>query len=245
MSSPVILITGAARRVGAAIARALHGSGARVALHYRSYRSEAVQLAAELNAMRPDSAIAIGAELGDVIAMKALVQEVVFRFGRLDGLVNNASSFFRTPIGAIDESDWAQLMESNLKGPLFLAQAAAPHLAQSGGAIVNITDIHTERPLKGYAVYSSAKSGLAGLTRSLAIDLAPEVRVNAVAPGAILWPEDGSFSESERALIVTHTPLKRMGSEDDIVRTVKFLLFDAPFITGQIINVDGGRSIHI
>ena len=245
MSAPTILITGAARRVGAAIARSLHAAGANVALHYRSSHNEAGQLAAALNALRPDSALAIAADLGDSAALQTLVAEVVKQFGRLDGLVNNASSFFATPVGQIDETAWRQLIDSNLKGPLFLSQAAAPHLAQQNGAIVNITDIHVERPLKGYAVYSSAKAGLVGLTRSLAIDLAPQVRVNAIAPGAIVWPEDNSFSADERAAIVARTPLQRVGAEDDIARTVKFLLFDAPFITGQIINVDGGRSIHI
>jgi pteridine reductase len=245
MSSPVILITGAARRVGADIARTLHAAGANVALHCRSSRSEAVQFAQVLNSARPDSALAIAADLSDVAALQKLVDQVVEHFGRLDGLVNNASSFFSTPVGSIDEAAWQQLTDSNLKGPLFLSQAAAPHLAKHYGAIVNITDIHTERPLKGYAVYSSAKAGLAGLTRALAIELAPQVRVNAVAPGAIIWPEDDSFSAAARAAIVTNTPLQRTGTPQDIARTVQFLLFDAPFITGQIINVDGGRSIHI
>ena len=245
MSSPVILITGAARRIGAEIARTLHAAGANVALHYRGSRGEVEQLTQALNAARADSAIALAADLGDSAAAPSLVDAVLKHFCRLDGLVNNASSFFPTPVGSIDEAAWKTLIGSNLKGPLFLAQAAAPHLAQSNGAIVNITDIHTERPLKGYAVYMSAKAGLAGLTRALAIELAPQVRVNGVAPGAILWPEDDSFSAMERAAIVAHTPLQRMGSPEDIARTVKFLLFDAPFITGQIINVDGGRSIHI
>jgi pteridine reductase len=249
MPSPVILITGAARRVGAEIARTLHAAGANIALHYRSSRSEAEQLAQVLNTARPDSAFAVAADLSDSPALPALVSEVVRHFGHLDGLVNNASSFFATPVGNIDEASWQELMGSNLKGPLFLSQVAAPYLAQyggqGGGAIVNITDIHAERPLKGYAVYSSAKAGLAGLTRALAIELAPQVRVNAVAPGAIVWPEDSSFSATERDAIIAHTPLQRMGSPEDIARTVKFLLFDAPFITGQIINVDGGRSIHI
>jgi pteridine reductase len=245
MNSTVILITGAARRVGAEIARTLHAAGANVALHYLCSHNEAEQLARTLNELRPGSAFTIAADLGDSLLLHALVDEVVKHFGRLDGLVNNASSFFATPIGSIDEAAWQALIDSNLKGPLFLAQAAAPHLARRDGAIVNITDIHTERPLKWYAVYTSAKAGMAAMTRALAIELAPQVRVNAVAPGAILWPEDDSFSTAERAAIVAHTPLQRMGSPEDIARTVKFLLFDAPFITGQIINVDGGRSIHI
>lgn len=249
MSCPVILITGAARRVGAEITRTLHAAGANVVLHYRTSRCDAEQLAQALNAARPGSAIALAADLGDSDVAPVLIAGVLKHFGRLDGLVNNASGFFPTPIGSIDAAVWKELAGSNLKGPLFLAQAAAPHLAQSdiqgGGAIVNITDIHVERPLKGYAVYLSAKAGLAGMTRALAIDLAPQVRVNAVAPGSILWPEDDSFSADDRAGIVAHTPLQRMGSPEDVARTVKFLLFDAPFITGQIINVDGGRSIHL
>jgi pteridine reductase len=245
MDSPVILITGAARRVGAEISRTLHAAGANVALHYRHSRGEAEQLAQSLNQIRPGSALAVAADLDDTAAINALVENVAKHFGRLDGLVNNASSFFRTPIGKIDEAAWQALMNSNLKAPLFLSQAAAPHLSTTNGAIVNITDIHTERPLKGYAAYTSAKAGLAALTRSLAIELAPQIRVNAVAPGAIIWPEDDSFSATERAAIVAHTPLQRVGTPEDIALTVKFLLFDAPFITGQIINVDGGRSIHL
>lgn len=245
MSSPVILITGAARRVGAEISRVLHAAGASVALHYRSSRDEAERLAQDFNVTRPNSAIAMAADLGDSRSISAMVNDVMQQFGRLDGIVNNASSFYPTPVGGITEKSWQDLIDSNLKGPLFLAQASAQYLALHRGAIVNITDIHTERPVKGYAVYSSAKSGLVGLTRSLAIELAPLVRVNAVAPGAILWPEDDSISAAERAAIVARTPLQRTGSPEDIARTVKFLLFDAPFITGQTINVDGGRSVFI
>ena len=245
MSAPVILVTGAARRVGAEIARTLHAAGASVVLHYRTSRKDAEQLATEFNASRRDSAVALYADLGGDEASRTLVAAAIDRFARLDGVVNNASEFFRSPIGRVDESMWQDLMASNLKGPLFLAQAAAPHLANQNGAIVNITDIHAERPLKGYAVYSSAKAGLAGLTRSLAIDLAPHIRVNGVAPGAIIWPEDDSFSQTERDTIIARTPLQRAGTPTDIARTVKFLLFDAPFITGQIIAVDGGRSIQL
>jgi pteridine reductase len=245
MPDPVILVTGAARRVGAEIARTLHAAGASVALHYRASRKEAEHLATELNAVRAGSAVALYADLGGDEASRMLVAAAIDSFGRLDGVVNNASEFFCSPIGSVDETMWQDLMASNLKGPLFLAQAAAPHLAKQNGAIVNITDIHAERPLKGYAVYSSAKAGLAGLTRALALDLAPQVRVNAVAPGAIIWPEDDSFSQAERDTIIARTPLQRAGTPSDIARTVKFLLFDAPFITGQIIDVDGGRSIHM
>jgi len=246
MNAPVILITGAGRRVGAEIARTLHAAGSRVAIHYRSSAHDAEALAAELNAVRADSAAAFKADLLDVAALPPLVAAVVARFGRLDGLVNNASSFFPTKVGAIDTAAWDDLMGSNLKAPLFLAQAAAPHLQAAGGCIVNITDIHAERPLKGFPVYCAAKGGLLNLTRSLAIELAPAVRVNAVAPGPIEWPEnDISFPPAERAAIVEHTLLKRVGSPADIARTVRFLVFDAPYITGQVINVDGGRTAHL
>ncbi|MBU0751667.1 MAG: pteridine reductase [Gammaproteobacteria bacterium] len=246
MNSPVILITGAARRVGAEIARTLHAAGARVAIHYRSSAQDAEVLADAFNAARVDSAATFAADLLDVAALPALVAAVVAKFGRLDALVNNASSFFPTKVGAIDTAAWDDLLGSNLRAPLFLAQAAAPHLAPAGGCIVNITDVHAERPLKGFPVYCAAKGGLLTLTRSLAIELAPAVRVNAVAPGPIEWPEDDiSFPPAERAAIVAHTLLKRVGSPADIARTVKFLVFDAPYITGQVINVDGGRTAHL
>lgn len=245
-SAPVVLITGAARRVGAAIARRLHAGGARVVLHYRSSAAEAGILAAELNDCRPASALAVQAGLDDKAALESLVVRCLEAFGRLDGLVNNASSFFPTPLGQIGESDWDELMGSNLKGPLFLSQAAAPALRASGGSIVNITDIHANQPDRGYVTYTAAKAGLLGLTRALAVELAPEARVNAVAPGPVEWPEDEvAFPPSARAAIVASTLLKRPGTAEDIARTVQFLLFDAPYITGQVINVDGGRSAHL
>ncbi len=243
--APVILVTGAARRVGAAIARELHASGACVALHYRRSADEAEMLAAALNALRPDSAFAIGGDLAQDGVAERVARQALARHGRIDGLVNNASTFFPTPIGAIDRAAWDDLMGSNLMGPLFLSQALAPALKASGGAIVNIVDIHAERPLRGYPLYSAAKAGLAGLTRALAIELAPEVRVNGVAPGPIDWPEDEQFSPAERQEIIDHTLLKRTGSARDIARTVRFLLFDAPYVTGQILAVDGGRSAHL
>ena len=249
-NSPVVLVTGAARRVGAEIARALHAAGARVAIHYRSSAPAALALAAELNAAQPDgageSAVVFVADLLDSAALPALVESVVQRFGRLDALVNNASSFFATEVGAVDAAAWDDLIGSNLKAPLFLAQAAAPHLERSGGCIVNITDIHAERPLKGYPLYCAAKAGLLGLTRALALELGPRVRVNAVAPGTIEWPQDkNDFPPAERKAIIAHTLLKRIGSPADIARTVKFLVFDAPYVTGQVINVDGGRTAHL
>lgn len=243
--TPVILVTGAARRVGAEIARELHAAGARVALHFRHSRSDAETLAAGFNATRPGSASIFQADLLDSTSLPGLVSAVMECFGRLDGLVNNASSFFPTALGQIDEAAWFDLMGSNLKAPLFLSQSAAPHLKASGGAIINIVDIHAERPLKGYPLYCAAKAGLLGLTRALAVELAPEVRVNGVAPGAIEWPDDGQFPAEERQAVVAHTLLGRIGTPSDIARTVRFLLFDAPYITGQIIPVDGGRSAHL
>ena len=243
---PVVLVTGAARRVGAEIARTLHGAGASVAIHYRSSAAEAEALATALNQVRPGSAAAFAADLLDMAALPQLVESVVARFGRLDALVNNASSFFATKVGAVDTAAWDDLIGSNLKAPLFLSQAAAPHLEQSGGCIVNITDIHAERPLKGYPLYCAAKAGLLGLSRALALELGPRVRVNAVAPGAIEWPQGtDDFPPSARTSIIDHTLLKRVGSPADIARTVKFLVFDAPYVTGQVINVDGGRTAHL
>jgi pteridine reductase len=248
--APVVLVTGAARRVGAEIVRALHTAGACVAIHYRSSAADAAALAAALNATRPgeaaETAAVFAADLLDLAALPQLIESVVSRFGRLDALVNNASSFFATPVGAIDTTAWDDLIGSNLGAPLFLSQAAAPHLERSGGCIVNITDIHAERPLKGYALYCAAKAGLLGLTRALALELGPRVRVNAVAPGPIEWPQGtNDFPPAERAAIIEHTLLKRVGSPADIARTVKFLIFDAPFVTGQVINVDGGRTAHL
>lgn len=244
-TAPVILITGAARRVGAAIAVAMHEAGARVVLHARQSVAEAEVLSSRLNAIRADSVCVVSADLLDIESIAPLVADAVAQFGRLDGLVCNASSFFPTPLGQIDEAAWHDLVGSNFKAPLFLAQAAAPHLRAVGGAIVNMTDIHAERPLAGYPLYTAAKGALLTLTRALAIELAPEVRVNAVAPGPILWPEDGQFPNPERDAIVQHTLLKRVGTPEDIARTVRFLMLEAPYITGQVINVDGGRSAHL
>jgi pteridine reductase len=238
------LVTGGARRVGAAIARRLHAVGANVVLHYRDSAADADRLAAELNALRAKSAATVKAELLAPIAPRALVSAALDGFGRLDLLVNNASSFFPIALGAIEASHWEELVGSNLRAPLFISQEAAPHLAKDGGAIVNIVDIHAERPLKGYPVYSVAKAGLAALTRSLAIELAPGVRVNGVAPGAIAWPEDGQFADAERQRIVATTPLGRTGTPEDIAGAVHFLAC-APYVTGQVLAVDGGRSIYL
>ncbi|HRP96704.1 MAG TPA: pteridine reductase [Rhodocyclaceae bacterium] len=244
-SAPVVLITGAARRVGAEIARTLHAAGATVVLHHRHSAGEAHALAEALNAQRPRSASTLQGDIKDDGVPEALVADLLARHGRLDGLVNNASSFFPTPIGTIGTTAWIDLIGSNLKGPLFLSQAATPALRAQRGAIVNIVDIHAERPLRGYPVYCAAKAGLLGLTRALALELAPEVRVNGVSPGPIEWPTDDQFPDEERSAIIDHTLLKRVGTPADVARTVRFLLFDAPYVTGQVLAVDGGRSAHL
>lgn len=243
--TPVILVTGAARRVGAAIARTLHHAGARVVLHYRSAAADAAALAASLEARRPGSTALVQGDLARDGEPARVAAETLAAFGRLDGLVNNASSFFPTPLGSIDDAAWDDLIGSNLKGPLFLTQALAPALREHGGTIVNLLDIHAERPLAGYALYCAAKAGLQGLTRALAVELAPRVRVNGVSPGPIEWPEDGQFPPRERAAIIADTLLGREGSADDIAGAVRYLLLDATYVTGQILAVDGGRSAHL
>jgi pteridine reductase len=245
LSGKVVLITGGAKRVGAAIARLLHARGASVMLHYRSSERDANALRAELNAQRDNSAALVQADLLDVAGLSEIVKNTLNRFDRLDALVNNASAFFPTPVGEMTPANWENLIGANLRAPLFLSQAAAPHLKKCGGAIINITDIHAERPLKNYVIYSIAKAGLAGLTRSLARELAPEVRVNGIAPGAVVWPEDGSWDEVTRQRIVSHTLLKRTGDPEDVARAVYYLIAEAPYVTGQIIAVDGGRSINL
>ena len=246
MQERAVLITGAARRIGATTARTLHAAGARVALHCNRSRAEADALAAELNEARAGSCAVVQADLLDLAALPRLVDDAVRALGRLDGLVNNASSFYSTPFGKIGEREWQDLIGTNLRAPLFLAQAAAPKLRETKGAIVNIVDIHAERPLPDFLVYTVAKAGLAGLTRALAVELAPEVRVNGVAPGAIMWPDSGKhYDAAERERTIATTPLARIGGPEDIAGAVKYLLLDAPFVTGQIIAVDGGRVIHL
>ena len=242
LNDNVILVTGAARRIGAAIVTCLHENGARVAIHYRGSRDEAEKLASRLNGVRAQSAIAIQSDLLDVDSLPLLINTLLKWGGRLDGLVNNASCFYPTPVGDIDEKQWDELVGSNLKAPLFLSQVAAPLLRDTRGAIVNIVDIHAGRPLRDHAVYGATKAGLAMLTRSLAKDLAPDVRVNGVAPGAILWPENG-MTESVQQSILDQIPLQRAGKPEDIAGCVLYLLRDATYVTGQIIPVDGGRSI--
>ncbi|MEO6975310.1 MAG: pteridine reductase [Gallionella sp.] len=246
MQGKVVLVTGGAKRVGAAICRRLHAAGARIAIHYRSSAQEALDLQDGLNALRPESASVFQADLLDLNVLPQLVHTIIKKFGQLDALVNNASSFYPTPLTDIDEQQWHDLLGTNLKSPLFLAQAAAAELRRRHGCIINIADIHAERPMPGHLLYSVAKAGLVALTRGLAQEMAPQVRVNAVAPGVIVWPESGTWADEEqRRKIVAHTLLKREGEPDDIARTVAFLIQDAPYITGQVIAVDGGRSINI
>lgn len=246
MQGKVVLITGGARRVGAAICRYLHVHGASIMVHYRTSAKEARALQAELNLKRADSVALLQADLLNLPTLPNLVSDTVKHFGRLDVVINNASSFFPTVVGEINNKAWDDLIGTNLKAPLFLLQAAAAQLKKNHGCIVNIVDIHAERPMKNYVVYSTAKAGLVNLTRSLARELAPEVRVNGVAPGAIIWPEDEAWSdELSRQRIINSTLLKRVGEPEDIAKAVYFLITDAPYITGQIIAVDGGRSINI
>lgn len=241
--SPVALVTGAAKRVGAAIARHLHAHGFNLVLHHRASPAEAEALAAALESARAGSTLVVQAELGDTARLPALVDAAVARFGRLDALVNNASAFHPTPIGGASESDWNALFDSNAKGPFFLAQAAAPHLRAAGGAIVNLVDVYGERPLANHTIYSMAKAANAMLVKSLAVELGPEVRVNGVAPGAILWPDAGKYDAKQAML--AKTALKRVGAPEDIAEAVRWLLQDARYTTGQILAVDGGRLLNL
>ncbi len=236
------LVTGAAKRIGASIAAKLHAAGANVAIHYFNSAEPAQALAETLNRKRPESALAVGADLRDRAALETLVDTVTAHADRLDVLVNNASSFYPTPLASVTERQWQDLIDSNLKAPLFLCQAALPHLKAANGVVINIVDVHSQRPLRDHPVYGAAKAGLAMLTRSLAKDLGPDIRVNGVSPGAILWPETG-LDENVRNSIVRQIPLRRAGEPDDIAAAVLFLVRDAPYVTGQIIAVDGGRSI--
>ncbi|MEO7775363.1 MAG: pteridine reductase [Steroidobacteraceae bacterium] len=242
LAGKTALVTGAARRVGAAIARTLHGAGANVVIHYRNSASDAEALAAELGRARRRSVALVQADLLDVRQLPGVIEAAVAAFGRLDVLVNNASSFYATPIGSTTAAQFDDLIGSNLRAPLFLSQAAAPHLRAQCGLIVNIADIHGLKPLRHHTAYSAAKAGLIMLTRSLARELGPEVRVNAIAPGPVLWPEQ-DLSEADREEIIQRTVLKRAGSPQDVARTVLFFATEAPYITGQILPVDGGRSV--
>ncbi len=242
----VILITGGAKRVGATMCRTLHKQGANLMIHYNNSMSEARALQAELNLLRPNSVAIIQGDLLNLNVLPTLISETVRQFGQLDVLINNASTYYPTDLGQINEENWQDLIGSNLKAPVFLAQAAAAELRKNFGCIVNITDMHIERPKKGYIVYSVAKAGLVTLTKSLAHELSPEVRVNAVAPGPVQWPESNpQFDEVYRQRVINQTLLKRVGEPEDVAKAVKFLIYDAPFITGHILAVDGGRSLNL
>ena len=242
LAGKVVLVTGASHRIGATIVRLLHAEGMNVILHYRHSREAAQAIQQELNAIRDESVILIQADLHETAKINEMVREAVKGWGRIDAIINNASSFYPTPIGKIDERVWDDLIGSNLKAPLFLCQAAAPYLKQQQGNIVNIVDIHADRPLKEHTVYSIAKAGLVMLTKSMARELGPDVRVNAVAPGAILWPEN-DIDDVTKKRILSGTVLKRQGSPDDIARAVRFLIKEANYMSGQILTVDGGRTL--
>jgi pteridine reductase len=245
LTDKVALITGGAHRIGASLAHALHAHGMRLVIHYHSSEVAAHTLQEELLAQRADSVMLVRGDLahGDRLA-RNLVHETVERFGRLDLVVNNAARFYPTPMGSVTETQWDDVIGTNLKAPYFISQAAAPHLRKHGGCIVNIADIYGERPLPNHPLYSIAKAGLIMLTKSLARELAPDVRVNAIAPGAILWPER-EMDEMAQQRIVSRTPLKRTGDPSDIARALLYFVCDGVFITGQVLNVDGGRTVVI
>jgi pteridine reductase len=242
LTDHVVLVTGAARRLGAAIARKLHATGASVAVHYRSSEAQAAAIVDELEDARPGSAVSLHCDLRDLEALDGLVAAVTARFGRLDVLVNNASSFYPTPVGTITPAQFDDLLGTNLRAPLFLAQSAAPQLRRTRGLILNLADIHGLRPLRAHPVYSAAKAALVMLTKSLARELGPEIRVNAIAPGPVLWPEQG-LDEALRHEIVGKTALGRTGSPEDIAQAAYFFAAEAPYVTGQVLAVDGGRGI--
>lgn len=243
-SNPVVLITGGARRIGACIARHLHQLGYNIALHHRNSVQEATALAADLNQLRANSVITIYGDLNQLNQIQQLVDAAAAHWGRLDGVINNASSFYPTPLGSVTQEQWDDLLNSNLKAPFFIAQAAAKALQRSHGCIINIADIYADRPLKDHPVYCAAKAGNVMLTKSLARELAPKVRVNGIAPGAILWPEQNDEQQqSKQQNILDRIPLARQGDPEDIAKAVEFLLAQAPYITGQIITVDGGRGL--
>ena len=242
----VVLITGGSGRIGAQTARRLHETGMKLAIHYRSSEAQAKALQAELEGKRPDSVLLLQADLHDMAALPGLIDSVGQRFGRLDALINNASSFYPTPVLEMNEDQWEDLFGSNVKAPLFLAKAAVPFLKKHNGCIINLVDVHAFRPMKNHTIYSMAKAANAMMVKSLARELAPDIRVNGVAPGAIAWPElnDQQVDETRIEEILSRVPLGRKGEFDDIAKTIRFLIHDAPYITGEIIAVDGGRMIQ-
>lgn len=243
-NSKVVLITGAGKRVGAAVARYCHQLGMRVAIHYRDSAQQATTSCDRFNQELQDSAVAIGADLRENDKLEGLITAVIKKWGQLDVLINNASSFYPIPLAKVTPRVWEDIMASNLKAPFFLAQSAARYLKQRKGCIINLVDIQAQRPLKNYSVYCIAKAGLVMLTKSLAKELGPDIRVNAIAPGIVLWPDDETeFNETLREKIIARNALKRAGTPQDIANTVVFLINHADFITGQVISVDGGRSL--
>lgn len=245
LKGKVALITGSARRIGAVTVQKLHEAGATVIVHYCNSSEDAVKLSEKLNKIRSNSCFLQQADLADIEALPAMVDSIIKQAGHLDILVNNASSFFPTPVGEITEVQWDDLMGSNLKAPLFLSQAVAPHLIKNKGCIVNMIDVHGFRPLKNHPIYSSAKAGLLMMTQSLARELGPNVRVNGVAPGAIIWPENETVEmKAEHQALLEKTCLKREGMPEDIAKAVLFLVKDADYITGHVIPVDGGRLLN-
>ncbi|MCU7837255.1 MAG: pteridine reductase [gamma proteobacterium symbiont of Taylorina sp.] len=244
LTDKVALVTGGAQRVGAMTARVLHAAGANVVIHYRGSRQKALDLQSELNEKRHNSVVLVQADLLDISKLKAIIKNCIEQWGKLDILINNASSFYPTPIGKVTEKDWDDLIGSNMKAPFFLSQAAAPYLQEQNGCIVNIVDIHAQRPMQGHSIYNMAKAGLAMQVKTLAFELGPKIRVNGVAPGAIMWPEN-NMDDITKQRIVSKTYLKRKGSAEDIARTVLFLVSNADYITGQVIAVDGGRSLYL
>lgn len=244
LAGKTALISGGARRVGAEIARTLHSHGMNLVIHYRSSKDDAHALKTELEKQRTRSVALVQGDLLDTARLTGIAEEAAAAFGRLDALVNNASSFYPTPVGTATEHQWDDLIGTNLKAPFFLAQAAWPHLRKTHGCIINIADIHGERPIKRYPIYSAAKAGLVMMTKSLARELSPEVRVNAIAPGTIMWPEgEAEVDDAQKQEMLARIPLKRSGSPDDIARTALFLIRDAGYINGQVIAVCGGRTV--
>ena len=243
-TAPVVLITGAAKRIGRAVACCLHARGFFVAIHHRNSATEAESLRQELEQSRPNSTLVLQAELSEFDRLPEMIAKTIGKFGRLDALVNNASSFFPTPIGTTQDSSWQKLFASNAWAPFFLSQAATPHLQASKGCIVNLVDIYAERALKEHTIYCMAKAALAMMTQSLAKELAPNVRVNGIAPGAIMWPDVGK-SDADKNIILANTALQRAGSPEEIAEVVRWLIEDASYCTGEIIRVDGGRHLNI
>ena len=242
LTNKVVLITGAAHRIGATTARILHAAGMNIVLHYRSSHEAAEKLQTELEAQRPDSVVLLQADLHETTQLTELVEQAHSVWGRLDVLINNASSFYATPVEDASEEQWDDLIGSNVKAPFFLSKAAAPYLKKANGCIVSIVDIHAERPLKAFPIYSMAKAALVMMTKALAGELGPEVRVNAIAPGAILWPEN--LDDETKDKILSRTFLKRKGEPEDIAKAILFLIRDANYMSGQILTVDGGRSLN-